>query len=110
MTQALLPLVAEGATRINDLISFVRQEGQWVYFCGTQPVFEHAEGDRKAFRMFTAQLCAQGTVKQADIIRAFGVSKSSVLRSVSTYREQGIQGFYRLRRTRGAPVMTPEGA
>jgi transposase len=108
MPQALLPLVAEDATRINDLISVVRQHGQWVYFCGTQPVFQHAEGDQKAFRMFTAQLCVQGAVKQADIIRAFGVSKSSVLRSVDKYRQQGVQGFYQPRRTRGAPVMTPE--
>ncbi|MDY0166815.1 MAG: hypothetical protein RBS80_09745 [Thermoguttaceae bacterium] len=58
--------------------------------------------------MFTAQLCVQGAVKQADIIRAFGVSKSSVLRSVEKYRQQGIQGFYQPRRTRGASVMTPE--
>lgn len=108
MPQALLPLVAEDATRISDLISVVRQDGQWVYFCGTQPVFQHAEGDQKAFRMFTAQLCVQGAVKQADIIRAFGVSKSSVLRSVEKYRQQGIQGFYQPRRTRGASVMTPE--
>jgi transposase len=108
MPQALLPLVAEDATRINDLISLVQQDGQWIYFCGTQPVFQHAEGDQKAFRMFTAQLCVQGAVKQADIIKTFGVSKSSVLRSVKKYRQQGIQGFYQPRRTRGAAVMTPE--
>ena len=107
MPQALLPLVAEDATRISDLISVVRQGGQWFYFCGTQPVFQHAEGDLRSFRMFTAQLCVQGACKQADIIRAFGVSKSSVLRSVKKYRQEGIQGFYRTRRTRGAPVMTP---
>jgi transposase len=108
MPQALLPLVAEDATRINDLISVVRQDGQWIYFCGTQPVFQHAEGDQKAFRMFTAQLCLQGAVKQADVFRAFGVSKSSVLRSVARYRQQGVQGFYQPRRMRGAPVMTVE--
>jgi transposase len=108
MPQALLPLVAEDATRINDLISVVRQDGQWIYFCGAQPVFQHAEGDHRAFRMFTAQLCVQGAVKQADIIRAFGVSKSSVLRSVDKYRQQGVQGFYQPRRSRGAPVMTAE--
>jgi len=108
MPQALLPLIAEGATPINELINVVREEGQWVYFCGTQPVFQHAEGDQKAFRMFTAQLCVQGAVKQADVIRAFGVSKSSVLRSVDKYHRQGVQGFYQQRRTRGAAVMTPE--
>lgn len=37
--QALLPLVAEGATRINDTVSVVRENGQWTYFCGVQPAF-----------------------------------------------------------------------
>jgi len=108
MPQALLPLICEDATRINDLISVVRQDGQWLYFCGTQPVFQHSEEDLRSFRMFTAQLCDQGACKQADIIKTFGVSKSSVLRSVKKYREEGIQGFYRKRRTRRAPVMTPQ--
>jgi len=58
--------------------------------------------------MFTAQLCDQRVCKQTEIIKAFGVSKSSVLRSVHKYREEGIDGFYRPRRTRGAPVMTPD--
>jgi transposase len=108
MPQALLPLISEDASRISDLISVVRQDGHWFYFCGTQPVFQHREGDLRSFRMFTAQLCIQGACKQADIIKAFGVSKSSVLRSVKKYRQEGIQGFYRTRRTRGAPVMTPQ--
>ena len=30
------------------------------------------------------------------------------MRSVAKYREEGVSGFYRPRRTRGAPVMTPE--
>ena len=107
MPQALLPLIADDATRISDLMSVVRQPGQWFYFCGTQAVFQHAENDLKSFRMFTAQLCAQNACSQAQIIRAFGVSKSSVMRSVNLYREQGIKGFYRPRRVRSAPVMTP---
>ena len=107
MPQALLPLVPEGATRISDILSVVRREGRFVYFCGVQPVFEHAEEDLKSFRMFTAQLCVQGACQQADIIRVFGVSKSSVLRSVKKYREEGPEGFYKKRRGRGPSVMTP---
>jgi hypothetical protein len=40
--QTLLPLIADGATRISDIISVVRENGQWIYFCGAQPVFQHA--------------------------------------------------------------------
>ena len=108
MPQALLPLIPSGATQLSDLISVFCQDGQWTYFCGVQPVFEHPEDDRQSFRMFTAQLCCQGACTQAQIIRAFGVSKNSVLRSVAKYLEEGIDGFYGPRRGRGASVMTAE--
>ena len=84
MAQALLPMIPPGATAINEVISVVRQQQRWTYFCGVQPVFHHPEDDRKSFRMFTAQLCVQGACTQAQIIRAFGVTKNSVLRTVST--------------------------
>jgi hypothetical protein len=60
--------------------------------------------------MFTAQLCCQGACTQAQIVRRFGVSKNSVLRSVARYRQEGIDGFYRPRRVRGASVLTAEVA
>jgi transposase len=108
MPQALLPLIPSGATQLSDLISVFCQDGQWTYFCGVQPVFEHPEDDRQSFRMFSAQLCCQGACTQAQIIRAFGVSKNSVLRSVAKYLEEGIDGFYGPRRGRGPSVMTAE--
>jgi len=55
LPQILLPLIPEGATPISDRISVVRQDKQWTYFCGVQPVFQHPEDDRQSFRMFTAQ-------------------------------------------------------
>ena len=86
----------------------MRENGQWIYFCGVQPLFQHAENDRRSFRMFTAQLICQGACRQVDIVRAFGVSKNSVIRSVNKYRAGGVQAFYAPRATRGASVMTPE--
>ena len=106
--QALLPLIADGANRISDFISVVREPGQWTYFCGVLPVFQHAENDRRSFRMFTAQLICQGVCRQVDIVRAFGVSKNSVIRSVEKYRAGGVPTFFTPRATRGASVMTPE--
>jgi hypothetical protein len=100
MPQALLPLIPDGATPLNDRISVTRQDGQWTYFCGIAPVFQHGEDDRKSFRMFTAQLCCQGACTQAEIIRTFGVSKNSVLRSVEKYRREGNAGFFQPRRGR----------
>jgi transposase len=106
--QALLPLIADGAKRISDVIGVVRQNGQWTYFCGIRPVFQHAENDRRSFRMITAQLICLGACRQVDIMRAFGVSKNSVIRSVAKYRAGGVQAFYEPRAPRGASVMTPE--
>ena len=108
MPQALLPLIPHGATPINELLSVVREGQRCFYFHGAFPVFEHPADDRRAFRMFTAQLCCQGACTQAQIIRAFGVSKNSLLRSVEKYRKEGIKGFYQPRRGRGPSVMTTE--
>lgn len=101
-------MIPGGATPINELISVVREGKEWTYFCAVQPVFRHADDDRKSFRMFTAQLCCQGACTQAEIMRTFGVSKQSLLRSVEKFREEGIEGFYRPRQGRGPSVMTLE--
>jgi transposase-like protein len=58
--------------------------------------------------MFTAQLCCQDACTQAQIIRTFGVSKSSLLRGIAKYRQEGIDGFYQPRKGRGPSVMTAE--
>ena len=105
-----MPLIADGATRISDSISVVREKDQWTYFCGVQPVFRHAESDRRAFRMFTAQLICQGACRQKDVIRAFGVAKNSVIRSVNRYHAGGVDAFYTPRAVRGPSVITPEVA
>ena len=83
MPQALLPLIPDGATGITDRISVVQGNHQWTYFCGVAPVFHHAQDDRRSFRMFTAQLVCQGSCRQIDILRAFGVSANSVRRSIA---------------------------
>jgi hypothetical protein len=105
-----LPLIAHGATQISDSISVVRENGQWIYFCGVQPVFQHPENDHCAFQMFTAQLICQGACRHADIVRAFGVCKNSVIRSVNKYRAGGVRAFYAPRASRGPSVITPEVA
>lgn len=108
MPQPLLPLIPDGATPINARLSVVKEDRRWTYFCGVAPVFTHPEDDRAAFRMFTAQLICQGACKQRDVVGAFGVSASSVRRSVAKYRGQGIAGFFQPRKTRGATVLTAD--
>jgi hypothetical protein len=60
-----------------------RTRGGGTYFNGSMPVFSHDEDDIASFRMITAQFCANGNAKQAEIARAFGVPKISLERAVA---------------------------
>jgi len=106
--QAWLPLIPSGATPINDVMSVAKENGKWFYFCGVNPVFFHGEDDRRSFRMFTAQLVCQGMCGQAEVVRAFGVSKNSVNRGVKKYREGGPEAFFASRKGHQGSVLTDE--
>jgi len=105
MPQRHLPLFPQGVTYITAELAFCKENGQVTYFNGHMPVFIHDAEDIATFRMITSQFCVNGTAKQADITRAFGVTAISVKRAVKRYRERGPQGFYAPRPTRGAAVL-----
>lgn len=108
MPQMQLPIFPEGVTHINHLIAFEKRDGTVTYFNGHMPVFSHAENDIPTFRMITAQFCVQGTARQVEIQRAFGLPSITIKRAVKRYRDQGPKGFYQPRRTRGAAVLTED--
>lgn len=109
MPQGLLPLFSDDCTPINGLISYQRKDGTIYYFYGCFPVFSHAEQDEASFRMFTSQLYVDGNCKQAEIVRAFGVTAISVKRAVKKYREGGPGAFFQTRRPERKPrVLTAE--
>lgn len=108
MTQLQLPIFPAGSTEVTHDLAFEKRDGQVTYFYGTLPVFSHAETDVASFRMITAQFYLNGYVKQMDIVRAFGVSPISVKRAVKRFQEEGPQGFYSNKKTRGSTVLTPE--
>jgi transposase-like protein len=94
MPQLQLPVFPAGATEITAELAVRKQDGTVFYLYGHVPVFQHAENDLKSFRMFTSQLIANGTVKQKDIVRTFGVPPITVKRSAKLYRERGAEGFF----------------
>ena len=108
MPQLQLPCFPEGITLINQNIGFIRKDSAITYLYGSLPVLTHAIDDIPSFRMFTSQLYINGSATQAEISRAFGVSKISVLRSVKLYRERGVAGFFAPRICRGPAVLTPQ--
>jgi transposase len=108
MPQLQLPIFPAGSTHITSTLAFESRDGRVTYFHGQMPVFSHGEEDWRTFRMITSQFVVNGNARQADIVRAFGVSDISVKRSVKKYREQGPAGFYAPRHVRGANVLTAE--
>jgi len=107
MSQIQLPIFPAGVTEITQILSFAKRDGRVTYFNGCMPVFAHDTDDYASFRMITAQFCANGNTKQAEIVRAFGVTKISMKRSVKLFREHGPGGFYAHRKSRGPAVLTP---
>ena len=108
MAQLQLPVFPEGVTQLSPDLVVCCREGRVSYFYGTLPVFNHDAKDVKSFRLFTSQLYLDGKVKQADLVRVFGVSAISVKRAVKLYEEAGPGGFWRPRPTRGPSVLTGE--
>jgi DNA-binding MarR family transcriptional regulator len=108
MRQLQLPFFPAGGTEVTQDLAFEKRDGQVTYFYGSLPVFSHAETDLASFKMITAQFYLNGYVKQMDIVRAFGVTPISVKRAVKRFQEDGPQGFYTEKNTRGATVLTPD--
>jgi len=91
----MLPFIAPGTTIICSIVSVSNEEDTWTYFHGGLPIFTHHANERKMFRLITAQLICTGACRQVDIIKAFGVSKNSVIRAVKKFREEGSEGFFK---------------
>lgn len=110
MPQLLLPLLSSEITYINGRVTVYQRDGLWTYFLGDYPIYSHQADDLALFRLTIAQLIDSGACRQVDIIKAFGVSKSSVIRAQKKYREGGSKAFFQQRRTfkKKGTVLTPE--
>lgn len=108
MPQIQLPLFSPELTEINKRLSFQKREGKIYYFHYLTPLFSHEEEDLQSFRFFTSQLVINGSVKEIEISRAFGVPYITVKRSVKRLKEEGAVGFFKKRKGRTAHILTEE--
>ncbi len=109
MTQLLLPIISPGVTQINPMVSVWESDKRWTYFLGKFPIYSHRVDDQRMFRLTIAQLIESGACRQTEVINAFGVSKSSVIRAQNKLRNGGSEAFFIDRRGRkGGTVFTPE--
>jgi transposase len=107
--QLILPMIPHGATEINEQVCVWRGEERWTYFLGTHPIYSHQGNDQRMFRLVTSLLIDSGACRQVEILRTFGVSKNSVIRSLRKLRRGGAESFFKPRRGRqGGTVLTSE--
>ena len=67
---------------------------------GVEAFAIHDANDRRTFYLTVTQLVATGACRQCEIIKTFGVSKSSMIRSIKRYNEKGAEGFFANRNVR----------
>jgi transposase-like protein len=103
MPQMTLPIFPTESTLLSATVAVQKKDGHVYYFQGPNPVFVHPADDIASFRMFTSQLYDNGHCSQMDIVRAFGVTQSSVKRAVKKYRAHGPSSFFE----RASPVRKP---
>ncbi len=109
MKQTILPLVPKGSTPINSWVSVWSEPSHWTYFLGTHPIYKHPAGNLRLFRLTMAQLIDSGACRACEVIKTFGVSKSSVDRALRCYRTKGLEGFFvRKGSSREGTIMTCE--
>lgn len=109
MPQLMLPMIPEGVTRISQMVCVHRGEERWTYFLGLHPVYIHSAGDSRMFHIVTSMLIDSGACRHKDIIKVFGVSKSSVNRALKKLRKGGVEAFFQRKPGgRKGTVLSPE--
>ena len=100
-----LPFSLPDATPIGDRYAMQTRDGFTYYFFNLEPFDCHPAADRRAMLLRAARLYVVSGVRQADIMRAFDLSRPTVARAVKRYRERGEDAFFEPRRGRGRTVV-----
>jgi transposase-like protein len=80
-------------------VGVFNEDGHWIYLVGMHPVCRHAAGDLRCFRLTVAQLVDSGACRAVEVIKAFGIPKSSLDRALRRYRAGGAAAFFARRAT-----------
>ena len=100
MTFSPLPMCPADAIPINSALSMISRDGATTYFVYLQPIYSHADEDRRARNRMIGQFVDGGLASAKEIIAAFGVSRATVTRAVRRLREEGDAGFHKPRKPR----------
>ena len=105
-----LPFSPPDSTPIGDRYAMQTHDGFTYYFVNLEPVDCHPADDRRAILLRAARLHVVSGIRQADIMRAFGLSRPTLARAVKRFRDDGEDAFFAPRRGRGRTVVDAEMA
>jgi hypothetical protein len=109
INQMILPMLPAGATPINAEVGVINDGSHWNYFVGLRPVYRHPVGSVRCFQLTIAQLVDSGTCRPVEILKAFGIAKSNLDRTLRKYRSEGIEAFFKRKtRVRQGRVLTAQ--
>ena len=91
--QLQLPIFPSSTIMITPTLGAFLKDDIVYYLHNGVPVNMHHKDDIKDFRYITSKFIELGLCRQVDIIRSFGVSEDSVVKSVMLYRQKGKEGF-----------------
>lgn len=104
--QLILPLIPFGATKITDILSCVRENGNINYYVCMIRIGSHKEEDEQGFKHKICELISNGTCRNRDIQRSLGIPSTNLKRWLRMYVENGAEGFYQRQRTRSGTILT----
>ena len=109
-----LPLLPAEATPISGPYSWAVLDGVAYYFSNLRPFDSHPVEDARARYLVVARLHLKAGVRIVDLVRAFGLSRSTAHRVIDRMREGGEAALLLPTRRPGAgrrrTVVTPEKA
>jgi hypothetical protein len=108
MKQVFLPGFPDGAERIGNGLSILKEDGMVTYFVGSDNYFAHKQGDRSGERFALTNLIANRHVRAADLERSsLGIPHRTLMNWMAQYRDAGPGSFYVDASRQKPRVMTP---
>jgi len=105
--QTLIPGFPEGAQRIGQELSILKQDGWVTYFVGGDNFIDHKEGDKAGERYAFACLMENGHVRATDLQKPpLSLPHRTLMNWCAQYRKEGSTSFFRGPPLKKPPVMT----
>ncbi len=93
---------------IGNRYSMQTEHGITSYFLYLDAIDQHPANDLNERKLRIAKFADMKVAKQSEIAAAFGVSRTTVHRSLKLYREQGSGGFFLPRQGRGRVTLNAD--